>query len=95
MRRAAHVDSTQKPICDALRAVGADFMRITCPDRKGCWDLLVGFRGRDFKLEVKGPNTPLSDEQLELHRTWPGAKSYVVRTPEEALAALGLKASHT
>lgn len=91
MRRAAHVDSTQPAVVRALKAVGADVMRITCPDRDGCWDVLVGFRGRDFKIEVKGPKTPLSEAQLELHRTWRGAKSYVVRTPEEALAVLGLK----
>lgn len=93
MRRAAHVDSTQPVIVRALKAVGADVMRITCPDRDGCWDLLCGFRGRDFKLEVKGPTTPLSPAQLELHATWRGAPSYVVRTPEEALAALGLRVS--
>lgn len=92
MRRAARVDSTQKPIVTTLKAIGAGVKRITSPDGAGCWDLLVGFRGRDFKLEVKGPDTPVSAEQSTLHRTWPGAKSYVVRTPEEALAVLGLKA---
>lgn len=92
MRRAARVDSTQKPITDMLKAIGASVKRITSPDGAGCWDLLVGFRGRDFKLEVKGPNTPVSDEQSTLHRRWRGAPSHVVRTPEEALTVLGLKA---
>lgn len=89
MRRAANADSTQKPIIDALKKVGAGVKRITSPDGAGCWDLLAGFRGRDFKLEVKGPKTPVTDAQLELHRTWPGAPTYVVRTPLEALQAIG------
>lgn len=91
MRRAAHADSTQPAIVSALKAVGAAVLRITCPDRAGVWDLLVGFRGRTFLLEVKGPKTKVSYEQTVLHASWPGGPSYVVRSPEEALAALGLK----
>lgn len=88
MRRALNIDSTQPAVVKALEAVGADVMVISS-SRAGCWDLLVGYRRRDFKLEVKGPKTPLTDEQLELHRTWRGAPTYVVRTPEEALMAIG------
>jgi hypothetical protein len=89
MRRAANADTTQPAVVRALKAAGADVVRIVCPDRPGVWDLLVGYRRRDFKLEVKGPTTPLSDEQLELHASWRGAPTYVVRTPEEALRAIG------
>jgi hypothetical protein len=89
MRRAAHVDSTQPVIVKALRAVGASVKRITSPDGDGCWDLLAGFRGADFKLEVKGPSTPVSPGQLKLHTSWRGAPTFVVRTPEEALRAIG------
>jgi hypothetical protein len=89
MRHAARSDSTQSIIIAALKAIGASVKRITSPDESGCWDLLVGFRRRDFKLEVKGPNTPLSPAQVELHATWRGAPTYVVRTPDEALRAIG------
>lgn len=89
MRRAANADSTQPAVVVALKAAGADVMRIISPDRKGCWDLLVGFRRRDFKLEVKGPDTPVSPGQLKLHTSWRGAPTFVVRTPEEALRAIG------
>lgn len=90
MRRALNQDSTQPEVVRVLRSVGVSVMRINSPE-PGCWDLLCGFRGRDFKLEVKGPDTPLSPEQELLHRTWCGAPTYVVRSPEEALAALGLR----
>jgi hypothetical protein len=86
-RGGGNPDSTQAPIVAALRKVGASVKIISIVGRG--WDLLVGFRGRDFKLEVKGPKTPVTDEQLELHRTWRGAPTYVVRTPLEALQAIG------
>lgn len=89
MRRAAHVDSTQPAIVLALKAVGASVLRITSPDGEGCWDLLVGYRRRDFKLEVKGPKTPVSPGQLELHARWRGAPTHVVRTPLQALQVIG------
>lgn len=93
MRRAAHQDSTHKPVVLALRAAGATVCRISSPEA-GLPDLLVGFTGRTFLLEVKGPNTRVEPEQLVWHRTWRGAPVHVVRTPEEALAVLGLKASN-
>lgn len=89
MRRNARSDSTQPAVLKALKAVGASVKRITSPDGNGCWDLLAGYRGRDFKLEVKGPTTPLSPGQIELHASWRGAPTFVVRTPEEALRAIG------
>lgn len=90
MRWGAHQDSTHKPIVAALRAIGATVVRISSQE-PGCPDLLVGLRGRTFLVEVKGPKTPVDDKQLAWHRSWRGAAIHIVRTPEEALAALGLK----
>jgi hypothetical protein len=55
----------------------------------GCPDLLVGFRGKNFLLEVKDGNLPpskcrLTDDEEEFFRIWRGAVS-LVSDPAEAL----------
>ncbi len=82
MRRAAKRDDTERDILLALTAVGAEFL---CLD---VFDILVWFRGQLFMLECKtgrGRPTP-SQARLE-RRGWP---LHVVRSPVEALAAIGI-----
>lgn len=88
MRRAANVDGNQPAIVDALRLAGAD-VRHLHQVGAGCPDLLVGYRRRAFLLEVKSAEGTLNAEQLSWHRTWRGPPVAVVRTPEEALRAIG------
>jgi len=80
MRRAARVDRNQAEIVAALRldAVG-----------KGVPDLLVGWRGKNFLLELKDGTKSLSRQDLtgaELAwiRAWDGQVS-VVSSADEAL----------
>ena len=54
---------------------------------KGRPDLLVGYRGVNFLLEVKGPKGALNEAQERYHAEWKGQIA-VVRTPEEALEAV-------
>jgi len=82
MRRAAKRDANEGPIIDALLAVGAyvqqaDFV-----------DLVVGFRSRNYLLEIKQENGRLTPRQEKLLAEWPGQYA-IVRTPEEALRAVG------
>lgn len=69
----------------------------------GCPDLLVGWRGIDLLVEVKGEPGPrggmahehveLSDEQCQWHAGWRGRVPIVVRTVEDVtrlIAALAL-----
>lgn len=88
MRSGGHPDSTQAAIVDALRKCGAFVQHITQVGN-GAPDLLVGFRRRTFLLEVKGPKTPLDPRQVEWHASWRGLPVDVVRTPLEALQAVG------
>jgi Holliday junction resolvase len=91
-RWAAHQDSTHQPVVKALRAVGASVHRLISADHgsgAGMPDLIVGFRGRTFLLEVKGPKTAIDAAQLEWHASWKGTPVVVVRTPLEALQAIG------
>lgn len=88
MHRAGNPDGTQKPIVEALRKCGATVQHITQVGN-GCPDLLVGFRRRTFLLEVKSADGELDDDQVEWHRLWRGLPVDVVRTPLEALQAIG------
>lgn len=90
MRYAARKDANQGPIVEGLRAVGAT---VDILDGRGRPDLLVGYRGRNWLLEVKDPAQPPSARQLtpaqrEWHAGWRGQKA-VVETLEEALVVIG------
>ena len=54
MRRAARVDATQEAIVSALRAAGAYVWVIGLPV-----DLLVGYKGHTFCVEVKSGSDPV------------------------------------
>lgn len=94
--RVVNRDRNEPPIVDALRAAGCLVQAI---DGRDLPDLLVGFRGAWWLLEVKGEAGPkggishrkLKPGQEKFHRlaTAMGLPSYVVRTPEEALRAIG------
>ena len=89
-RHANQRDGNEKNIVDALRKIGATVFRMDKP----C-DLLVGFRGRNYLLEVKLPLGPrggtahsqLNEWQREFDDMWHGQFT-VVRSPEEAIGYL-------
>lgn len=85
-RRAAKRDANEAEIIKALRRVGAQVVQLS---GKGVPDLLVGFRGELFLLEVKMPKTgKLTDDQKEFHAAW-AEVVHVVYTPEDALWVIG------
>jgi hypothetical protein len=90
-RRALKTDANQSEIVQALRKAGADVWIIGSPA-----DALCGFSGRFTTIEIKdGRKSPsrqalTADEQAFLKRCrQAGYPHYVVRTPEEALHAIG------
>jgi hypothetical protein len=92
MRRAARTDANQSAIINALRGVGASVQDLSRVGH-GCPDLLVGFRGCNWLLEVKDGSKNASDrkltsDQVTWHRTWSGQKA-VVLNEDEALRAIG------
>lgn len=97
MRRAAHVDRNQREIVEALRKVGATVQHLHAVG-KGCPDLVAGFRGQNYFLEVKPAwdrdkrLMELNEREEHWHLTWRGQVA-VVRTPEEALLAIGARVS--
>jgi len=96
MRRAANRDKGEAAIIAALRKAGCSVLPLSMADVP---DLLVGVRGACFLLEVKAPLGPrggtsadgqqLRAGQVAWHRAWRGHVD-VVRTPIEALVAVGL-----
>lgn len=94
MRRAAKVDRNQPEIVAALRAVGASVQPLHAVGQ-GCPDLLVGFRGQCFAIEVKDGSLAPSDRKLtpaqqDWHRDWRGHVA-VVLTAEDALRVIGVE----
>lgn len=104
IRRAARRDENEPEIVQALEAVGATVQILSFP---GVPDLLVGWRGQMWLLEVKLPLTARGAVQPGRHRNhsgghgdktaaqvawwawWKGPPPVIVRTPAEALVAIG------
>lgn len=102
MKYAKSRDGNEKPIFDALVAAGASVTRL---NDDGVPDLLVGFNGQTFLIEVKLPLTKrgaksqrreaeggsgdFTKAQVKWWGGWKGTRALVVRSPEDALAAIG------
>jgi len=91
MRRAAKIDASQTQIVSALRAIGA-FVQSLGAVGDGCPDLLVGYAGRTYLMEVKEPHVKgrLRPSQIDWHAAWMpmGGPLYVVETPAQAMEML-------
>lgn len=77
-------DANEPEIVKALRDIGATVIEL---DK---FDLLVGFQGRDYKIEVKNPEglNKLTEIQIDIIENWRGSPLHVVRSVEEAIAVL-------
>jgi len=82
-------DANQGEIVQALKRVAASVFVMDEP----C-DLLVGFRGKNYLLEVKDPKKPPSKRRLtiaqaDFRQTWYGQYA-IVHSAEEALKVIGV-----
>lgn len=84
-RRAAKRDANEKPIIEALRAAGATVEQLS---KKGVPDLLVGFQGHTFLMEIKGEKGKLTPDEDTWIAAWRG-QVHIVRSVEEALEVIG------
>jgi hypothetical protein len=82
---AAKRDANEGPIVDALKAAGATVRRLS---ETGVPDLIVGIDGANYLLEVKDKGGKLTEAEDTFFNEWQGQKT-IVRTPEEALRAIG------
>ena len=82
-------DANEGEIVKALRDIGCDVHSLDQP-----LDLLVGYRGRNYLIEVKMPKGKLTEGQQEFSETWRGQFA-VVRSPEQAIQVVtGQYAEH-
>jgi hypothetical protein len=85
--KAHKVDANQSAIVEAVRKVGAEVQDLSAVGG-GFPDLIVLFRGRLFLFEVKVVGGKLTPKQIEFIKRW-GEVVNIVRSPEDALAAIG------
>ena len=91
MRKAARVDANQEQVVSALRGMGATVQSLAATG-KGVPDLLVGYRSKNYLLEVKDGAKPPSERRLTpdqeiWHGAWKGTV-HVVNTPTEAVKVI-------
>ena len=94
MRRAAKVDENQSEIVAALRQLGCS-VQLLHSVGAGWPDLMIGWRGEPFLLEIKDGKKPPSarkktDAQVIWHDAWRGKPVAVVCNIREALDAIGI-----
>lgn len=82
-------DATHRDIVQTLKDVGASVFD-AADMGNGFPDLVVGFRGRTFLLEAKTAKGKLKPSQERFAQGWRGEPFVVVRSPADALRAIGL-----
>ena len=87
MRRNAKVDANHAVIVAALRQVGASVQDLAKVGQ-GCPDILVGYRGQNYLMEIKTNKGKATLPQIAWHTFWQG-QVVVVRDVDEALHVIG------
>ena len=77
------VDNCQTQIVKALRDMGCTVQHLH-ETGKGCPDIIVGFRSKNYLLEIKdGDKKVLTPDQVNWHKLWKG-QAHVVTSVDEA-----------
>lgn len=94
-KRGGRTDHNQAEIVKALREMGAS---VLCADQQGGGfpDLIVGWRGQNYLIEIKNPNSQygrsgFNPNQKAWNSLWKGSAPMIVRTIDEAIAILTQK----
>jgi len=92
VRRAAKIDGNHGEIVKALQAVGAVVQSLAAVG-EGCPDLLVGYLGVNFLIEVKDGSLPpsgrlLTPKQKSWHAAWKG-RACIANNVADALLIIG------
>lgn len=94
MRTAARVDANQPEIVDMLRKIPGCTVQPLHQVGKGCPDLLIGWMGDNYLIELKDGDKPpskrkLTKDEKRWHHKWAG-QVHVANDFDECLAVLGL-----
>ena len=77
------IDANQKQIVKVLEQVGCSVLSLADKGH-GTPDLLVGFRGQNFLIEVKNGNGKLTEDQQKFFNLWKG-QVMIVRDAEDVI----------
>ena len=80
------VDSNQTRVVKALRDLGATVQHLHAVG-KGCPDIVVGYKNRNYLLEIKDGEKKLTPDQVIWHYDWRGQVE-VVTSPEHAIETI-------
>jgi len=80
------VDSNQTRVVKALRDLGATVQHLHAVG-KGCPDIVVGYKNRNYLLEIKDGEKKLTPDQVIWHYDWKGQVE-VVTSPEHAIETI-------
>jgi Holliday junction resolvase len=83
----SRTDGNQKEIVAALRKAGATVQDLHTVG-KGCPDLLVGYQGINYLIEVKTADGELTNDEIKWGVKWNGS-AVIVRNIEQALKLIG------
>jgi len=84
---AKRVDSNQAEIVAALRKAGATVQDLHTIG-KGCPDILVGYHGKNYIMEIKTAGGKFTKSEIKWHENWEGNFT-TVSTSDSALWEIG------
>ena len=87
-RSKGRVDENHPKIVEQLRAMGCSVQSLADLG-KGCPDILVGYRGKNYVFEIKNPDMPpskrnLTEDEARWHSYWRGQVN-TIETVAEAI----------
>lgn len=80
------IDQNQGEIVKVLRKMGAS-VQIISEVGKGCPDIICGYRGVNYLIEIKNGNKKLTECEQEFFDNWKG-QATIIRSLDEAIAYL-------
>ena len=90
MRHKASLDANHTEIVIQLRQIGATVVDLAKVG-KGCPDLLVGWRGKTYLMEIKTKTGHMRATQEQFFRSWTGGYIAVVRSFDDAYSVLTME----
>ena len=88
------IDDNQKAIVKALRSIPGCSVESLAAVGKGVPDILCGFQGKNYLIEIKDGSKPpsarkLTKDQIKWHNKWCGTV-HIVTCYNDALEVIGL-----
>jgi Holliday junction resolvase len=92
MQHRSSLDANHAEIVAKLRAIGATVVDLAKVGR-GCPDLLVGWRGKTYLMEIKTAKGYIRPTQEQFFRSWTGGHIAIVRSFDDALDVMTMEGS--